>query len=455
MKKKLVFTVVLLWLFINPFSFTFAKTKVIYEIAENLAVQYIENSLEDDSWKNNNPRISWEWKYFYTDDEKNPSYIEFKISCDKTPDCWFIFVNTDWDDVAVPIASTTWNWPSEALIWQNIWNNENNKLYYFSPFEQYAENLETSEIVSINPMDNVDWILEQDVKLTKEEKIEKKKNFNSKLIDRVKKAKIDAKNYKKSDDFKKSKEKIKDQILSVPEEKFVMNNLNVANAAYTNPWTSNVFVPTSDLQSYATCSWRTPCYKQFQTTYNWATCSSWCSPTAVWILFWYYDKNWFWNLLYWTAPVTNTTITNDMIKTIWLLIWTHCNWNTWDTNPENVKNAKQYAINKWYKNTTSSFSNSITTANVFTNVKTEINAGRPIVIHAKDPWHAIVWFWYLNSTTLKVVRMNMWWWGTNNLPIWTIKYYTSNIDQNLDSIYYFDNIAWKTAYATTKFNIVN
>jgi hypothetical protein len=58
MKKKTLSAIILVSLFVNPFSFTFAKTKLIYERSEDLAVQYIENSLQDDSWKDNNPKIS-------------------------------------------------------------------------------------------------------------------------------------------------------------------------------------------------------------------------------------------------------------------------------------------------------------------------------------------------------------------------------------------------------------
>jgi hypothetical protein len=59
----------------------------MYEKALSLANQYIENSLEDEFWKDNNPRIEEEGKYFYTDDENNPSYIEFQVTCDNTEYC--------------------------------------------------------------------------------------------------------------------------------------------------------------------------------------------------------------------------------------------------------------------------------------------------------------------------------------------------------------------------------
>ncbi|MDR2639926.1 MAG: hypothetical protein LBC61_00885 [Candidatus Peribacteria bacterium] len=40
------------------FSFSFAKDKLTYNKALSLAEQYIENSLEDEFWKDNNPVVS-------------------------------------------------------------------------------------------------------------------------------------------------------------------------------------------------------------------------------------------------------------------------------------------------------------------------------------------------------------------------------------------------------------
>ena len=243
--------------------------------------------------------------------------------------------------------------------------------------------------------------------------------------------------------------------MNVPKEEFVMKNLNIANASYTNPWVSNVFIPW--WISSAECSWATPCYNQPSVNYNWTICSAWCSPTAVWIVFWYYDRNWYPNLLSTTAPLTNDYFVDSMIKSIWDTIWTYCDWDSWNSYKQNVYKAKQYAINKWYTNTTSSYSWLISISSIFSNVKTEINAWRPIIIHvinnSTNVWHAIVWFWYRNSTTTKVVRVNLWWGWTSVIDSWS-SYYTSNIDQNLDSIYYkWDNN--KSAVAVTKFKISN
>jgi hypothetical protein len=56
----------------------------------SLAEQYIENSLEDEFWKDNNPVVS-DWVYFYTDDEDKPSYIEFQA----TISALFLWIKTE------------------------------------------------------------------------------------------------------------------------------------------------------------------------------------------------------------------------------------------------------------------------------------------------------------------------------------------------------------------------
>jgi len=438
MLKKLSYTLLFIILF-NPISFSFAKTKVVYEKALNLANTYIENSINDDSWFENNPKIDWKWEYYFTDDDKTPSYIEFKVSCDKEKNCWFILVNIDWDDVSVPIASTSWVWPSEILKHKSI-NSENNKLYYFWAFEQYIENLDNGDVYSINPNDNIENKLLNFKNLDKIELKEKEKIAKEELKQRLKKLKQEAKDYKKSVDFKNKKEEIKDQILQLPKEKFVVNNLDMSYASYTNPWTSDIIIP--GWFSTSTCVWVTPCYDQFQTVYNWETCNVWCSPTAAWIVLWYYDRNWFPNLLPWTATLTNSYFVDNMIKDLWNIMWTECSGNTGVTYMNKISDLKYYAINKWYAWTTTHFSWLKSTSYIFSNIKHEIDNLRPIIIHTLwTPWHDIVWFWYKSIWNYKVARVNMWWWGISKEWI----YYLSNIDQNLDAIYYNwsnNNIAW-------------
>lgn len=465
--KKGFLVILLLSFFLNPFTLTFAKTKIMYEKAENLALQFVENSLEDESWKGNNPRFFSEWKYFYTDDENNPSYIEFKIACDTTPDCWFILVNVDGDDVAVPISSTTWSAPSEVLLTKNWWTNEENKLYYFSPFEQYWENVKTGGVSSVNPIDNIDELL-NNTKLTQEEKEIKRKESQSALKEKIENAKLETIRFKETDDFIKEKEKIKDQILKIPNEEFSMKILPMANAdlpdlntTYILPWTSNILVPTSDTSSSSLCSWRTPCYDQFRQNYTWTygtNCASGCSPTAVAILYWYYDRNGFPNLLYWTAPLTNTTTVQTLVNILRWYMWTVCNSNyEWATLSSNIYKAKQYAIDMWYAGTTATPNEWIAVSTVFSKAKTEINAGRPVIITITNPsggGHSVVGFGYKSTGTSYIVRVNMGWgWSWYYTSNW-VKYYKSNLDQDLNAFFYSNSNNKKANWITT-FKISN
>lgn len=374
---------------------------------------------------------------FYTDDESTPSYIEYKISCKNVIDCGFIMINVDGDDVAVPISSTMWGTPSEVLSD----GKTNKKFYYYSPFSQYSEDITTKEVISINPRDNIEvtGVMKNEIR-----KASLKKELQN--------LKTSSKDYKKTDDFKNKKLEIKDEILQISEEEFSMNFIDMSYAApYTSPWTANIFIPWTSVSTW--CIWKTPCYKQFQTYYNTSNCPVWCAPNALGIIYGYYDNNGYSNLVSWTAPYTNTSTINTMIKTLWLQMGTYCeNSELWNTLDSNIKLAIQYAKDKWYSNATSTYNPYITTWWVFNKTKDEIDAWRPVIITIANvnwgEWHAVVWFWYKSLST-NIVRVNMWWWWTDNYG-WN--YYTSNIDQNLNSIYYE---TWNThkGYAVTTVKI--
>lgn len=415
-----------------------------YESAKSLASDYIINSSFDENWKNNNPQINWDAKYFYTDSE-NPSYIEFKVSCDNNKDCWFVLVNFDWDDVSVPIASTSWNTPSEILLAQNWWNTDDNKLYYFSPFEQYSENEKTWDISSIEQNDIIEnKAITQDNNFSKDIKTKKLKEFKSKLKDRLSKAKNEAKDYKKSDDFKAKKKELKEKKQTIPKEEFSFKILPLANATtiswttltwYVAPTASNIFVSWNEY--WTTCKWKLPCYNQFDSTYNWSNCKVWCVPTAYWIIYWYYDRNWTYpDLVTWTASTLNDTISNTMIRKLWDYLLTTCSWSAWWTNSSNLTKWIQYARDKWYAN---SYAMYYWTANnvsqLFNVIKTEVNGNRPIM--ANTSWHAMVAFWYNSTSWNPIIRLNLWW-GWISQIIWTnwLPYNYSEIDYNMNWLYF-------------------
>jgi hypothetical protein len=58
-------------------------------------------------------------------------------------------------------------------------------LYYFSPFEQYLENQITSEVISIDPEDNLEPLLKNDKNTTNELKNKKREEHKNELKNRL------------------------------------------------------------------------------------------------------------------------------------------------------------------------------------------------------------------------------------------------------------------------------
>ena len=461
--KKLFF-IILAWA-IGFYGLSFAFNEFSYGNAKSLANDYILNSSFDENWKWTNPHIDWEWKYFYTDSE-NPSYVEFKVSCDKTKDCWFIMVNFDWDDVSVPIASTSWNTPSEVLSAKNWSNIKNNKLYYFNPFEQYAENEVTWDISSIDPQDDFWDDISWSGNITPEVKKEKKVKKNKALKDKIVKARSEAKDYKRSDDFKKKRKDLKDKKQTNWKDEVSFKYLDIALAEdsyissqyYNKPnYTSNTFVAWQWFSNIQ-CTWLLPCYRQFSETFQIKDCLSWCSPNALAMIYWYYDRNGKSNLIPWTtAWIVNDESIKSMVRTIRTQMETKCNtWviyngkAAWATYLYNIKKAVQYAKDKWYIYSTS-VEQTWSTLNMFQTIKTEINSSRPVVWSTKT--HTFAIFWYSNDNyNSKVVRINIWWWNTSFKDTNNNIYYGSNIDYNIDNFFYNGVSQWALLSIST-FNI--
>jgi hypothetical protein len=266
------------------------------------------------------------------------------------------------------------------------------------------------------------------------------------LKNKVKSMKKEAWDYKKTDDFKNKRQELRDKKQAIPKDEISYKILpfgEYANAElnewwnwYTLPWTSDKFIPWTTPPN---CWSRIPCYKQFTTTYNWSSCSVWCTPVAFWMIYWYYDRQWwtYANLVTWTASWVNDTTVNTMIKAVGTKLSTFCSWNEWATYPSNYTNAINYAKDKWYNNSVAT-NYSWIPASLFTTIKSEINANRPIVIHLRSAdwtkWHSVVWYGYKTTGSLSIVRINMWW-GYILIP-GTKSYYYSNVDYNISSMYY-------------------
>ncbi|PZM85034.1 hypothetical protein DLH72_02425 [Candidatus Gracilibacteria bacterium] len=90
-------------------------------------------------------------KVFSSHDDSKPSYIEYKVSCDKQIDCGYVMVNIDGTDVSIPESSSVGKTSSEMM---SEISGKDSKNYYFGPFEQFSENEKTGEILFINPDNN-------------------------------------------------------------------------------------------------------------------------------------------------------------------------------------------------------------------------------------------------------------------------------------------------------------
>ena len=138
--KKLVFLMVT---FLFGMQNTYAQ--VDFQDFRQQAENFIQSESENLAWKWFSPIITKE-TLFYSSDDTNPSYIEYKISCSDTKDCGWIMLNIDNTDAPVPIASFAWDTMSEAL---NPRNEKGFKYYYFGIFDYFAINQSNNKITMI------------------------------------------------------------------------------------------------------------------------------------------------------------------------------------------------------------------------------------------------------------------------------------------------------------------
>lgn len=422
----------LLWFFVIS---VFAYKEFSYNSAKNIAIDYIQNSSFDENWNWKNPTISWDGKYFYTD-TNNPSYIEFKVSCDNEPNCWFIMVNFDGNDVSIPVSSTSWNTPSEVLTVKN--GNDNNNFYYFSPFEQYAENEITGNVSSINPQD--DEVLTN--KASKSVSTYNKSNWKNTLKEKLDNAKKESAKFKKSEEFKKLKKELKENKLTVPNDEISFKVLDMAMASYKEVASSNKFIPWNE---YSWCKWKVPCYQQFSTKYNWVTCAVGCIPLAYGMIYWYYDRIWLYpDLLKETvAPTLNNSSVNDMVTELGIYLKTSCteDW-VWVTKGSVSDKWIEYAKNKWYSWSVAERI-SWTTYELFHNhIKSEINNWRPVIVNTKTHWFVAYGYLNTNLVNTKIIRVNLWVWPDYKINGLNKSYYWSSIDYDMDSIFYDNQNKW-------------
>ena len=182
------------------------------------------------------------------------------MSCDDSPNCGWIIVNIDGDDVAIPAASTQGSANFEllnaklddTLVKPERGAKKARQLYYFSPFDQAIEDQDL----------NVATLSDGSDEQPSHDKLKKK-------IDAVKAI-------KQSDAFKNKKAEFEDKGLTSFARRSPLAMLGAYASATTIP---DTFVPGA---STSMCGSRIPCYK-YNATYNYSggTCQFGCVATAL------------------------------------------------------------------------------------------------------------------------------------------------------------------------------
>jgi len=410
-----------------------------YEEAEKIAQEFITANLWNEFWKDEVPTL-WEWTPMYM--EKNvPSYIEYAVICNTDKECGFILINLDWDDVKVPTLSLSDTSTSTILAEKSKTKKENLEFYYFSPFDIYARHKVTGEMYALDPQ--VDPTEDSFENIEQEERIRFITEKRKEIPELFEKALHTIQNYKQSDIFqKKLKEKGKKSTNYIPSP---------------STWK---YVPGGTTSG---CNSRVPCYHQIIYAYVkhntgvWLpqvqTCATGCIPVAVAMMLWYHDRNGKPNLIKWAiAPVRNTTVTSNsdrvrhMIAEVRGYMGTYCtDSGSGSTKPKAIPAALLYIKLQWYTNSQYGIIQN-TVEDTYTNVKTQVDNGNPVLIGIRNVswWHAIVWYWYSTDTTSnKRIIINAGWWSGNqpnkiiNLSSIVLSENGTESTYSLDGGYYF------------------
>jgi len=136
--KKIIVSIFVIFIITLPFANAknYSKSMAEAKISELEKVVLF--------WKGKEPKITKEIK-FYTYDDRNPSYTEYKVWCKDDQDCWYIIVNEDNTDVKTPMVSFAGKTLSEQM-----WNKSTDKNYFFDVFNQYSIS-NTWEIKTTSP----------------------------------------------------------------------------------------------------------------------------------------------------------------------------------------------------------------------------------------------------------------------------------------------------------------
>jgi hypothetical protein len=344
--------------------FAFAGVKTPDQLGKDIAQQYIDSSLVDENWHSSHPYIAAD--YTYVTDSDAPAYKEYKVSCDDKPNCGWIVVNVDGDDVSIPVASTDGSANFELLnakldVKQKQerfkGRSDKRKLYYFSPFEQAVED-ENGQVESLTPSNAV-------IK------------SHADLSDRI----GAVKNMKKSDVFKKKRKELQSSgQTSFARDSWLRLPLSYAAGSTTVP---DTFVPGA---STVNCGSRIPCYKfDAPYTYSTGTCKFGCVPTALAMIYGYHDRQGTYpNLVTGTAKdyiddaTTDASITS-MINSIRTSVGTTCVGGEGQTPASSAALGIAYAKAKGYTAAVASYETGATGL-MLNSIKAEVNASRPVLV---------------------------------------------------------------------------
>ncbi len=346
----------------NSIANKFTDKKTI-SIVQDRAEKYINTfSSHFDEWKGQHPKLEWEPVPYYADDNITPVVLEWKVSCSQVQDCGRVIISVDKNNPIV-VESATSGWANYETLWKNR-ENLKNRLFYFSPFEQYIDTTEDQKenIVALSPGENLRKSVTRVV-------IQEKQKFNKEL----------KKNFPK-----------------------------VPKPEYTQTWTTVVNVPGSN--NGGTCNSPIPCYSQFSTTYWSQICAVWCGPTALTQIFAYHDRRGTFPNLFPNTVADGNNIDWTVANIIRGYMWTVCSWIEWATAFTSISNGMQYARDRGYTNTTNG---SLITSNIFYNTRLQINNGRPVVINAwsSSQGHIFVAYWWNTDVVgMNQIHVNYGWW---------------------------------------------
>jgi hypothetical protein len=357
--------------------------------AHKYALNYISN-LEpyDIHWTGKHPKPIGKWVPYYTDDENAPIVYEWKIRCDDTKNCGSIIVATI-DGVSRVMESGTYGLANYERLGTNK-KSKRNKLYYYSAFDQYIESSD-GQITTVDMIDPEKQLKKSSLEIKEELWREKEKR-------------------------KEMRKNRKLQFVTDASNNWGNMSQMVA---------PTVAIDVSPMPQTAWCQSALPCYQQFQQTY-WSSTQCWsgCTPTAMAIIFGYYDRKWLFPNLYGNntqlAPDSgNTDITLiNMVNSIRGFMQTYCTalnggagaTTQWST----MWIGMQYARNRGYINSPDGVYSSWIITALFQKIKTEINAARPLIVNysSATSWHTMAAYGYNDTwvTWTSQLHVNYWFW---------------------------------------------